>query len=46
LGLLTADGVDMLVDIVHVGLEGFGVTVPREEIDAYARELSGESLTK
>ena len=46
LGLITADGVDMLVDIVHVGLEGFGVTVPREEIDAYARELSGESLTK
>jgi len=45
MNLLTVDGVDMLVDIVQVGLSGFGVTVPREKIDAYARELSGEPLS-
>lgn len=44
LNLLTVDGVDMLVDIVQVGLAGLGVTVPREEIDAYACELSGQPL--
>jgi len=44
LNLLTVDGIDMLIDIVHVGLAGFGVTVPREEIDAYARQLSGPPL--
>ena len=44
LGLLTVDGVDMLVDIVHVALAGFGVTVPREAIEAYACELSGPPL--
>jgi shikimate dehydrogenase len=44
LNLLTVDGVDMLIDIVHVGLESFGVTVPREAIETYARTLSGPSL--
>lgn len=44
LNLLTVDGVDMLVDIVQVGLAGFGVIVPREDIDAYARELSGPPI--
>lgn len=44
MNLLTVDGVDMLVDIVHVGLAGFGVTVSREEIDAYACKISGEPL--
>lgn len=46
LGLLTVDGVDMLVDIVHVALAGFGVTVPREAIEAYACELSGPPLRR
>lgn len=44
LNLLTVDGIDMLVDIVQVGLAGLGFAVPREEIDAYAREVSGPSL--
>jgi shikimate dehydrogenase len=44
LGLLAVDGVDMLVDIVHVALAGFGVTAAREAIDAYACELSGPPL--
>jgi len=42
--LLTVDGVDMLVDIVEVGLSGFGVSVPREEIAAYATHLTGPPL--
>ncbi|MBN8712272.1 MAG: hypothetical protein J0I10_23100 [Verrucomicrobia bacterium] len=46
LGLLTVDGVDMLVDIVHVALAGFGVTAAREAIDAYACELSGPPLRR
>ncbi len=44
MNLLTVDGVDMLVDIVHVGLAGLGVTVPREEIAAYALKLSGPPI--
>lgn len=44
LNLLTVDGIDMLVDIVQVGLAGLGGTVPREEIDAFAREVSGPPL--
>lgn len=44
MNLHTIDGVDMLVDIVEVGLSGFGVSVPREEIAAYATELTGPPL--
>lgn len=46
MNLQTIDGVDMLVDIVHVGLDGFGLSVPREEIDAYACQLSGPPLPR
>lgn len=44
LKLLTVDGIDMLIDIVQVGLAGFGVIVPREEIEAHARTISGPPL--
>ncbi len=44
MNLLTVDGIDMLIDIVHVGLAGFGVTVPREEIEACALRISGPPL--
>lgn len=44
MNLHTVDGVDMLVDIVHVGLAGFGVSVPRDEINTYADQLTGPPL--
>ena len=44
LGMATADGVDMLVDIVHVGLGGLGMDVERSDIDDYARRLSGVAI--
>ncbi|MEM8621777.1 MAG: shikimate dehydrogenase [Actinomycetota bacterium] len=40
-GMATIDGVDMLVDIVHINIGLFGVDIERDDIDAYARELSG-----
>jgi shikimate dehydrogenase len=44
LGLTTVDGIDMLVDIVHVDLGRRDFDVAREEIDDYARELTGEPV--
>ncbi|MEM9516578.1 MAG: shikimate dehydrogenase [Actinomycetota bacterium] len=45
-GMRTIDGVDMLVDIVHINIGLFGVDVSRNDIDAYARELSGPPIAE
>ncbi len=46
LGMRTIDGVDMLVDIVHINIGLFGVDVGRDDIDTYARELSGPPISE
>lgn len=43
-GMLTADGVVMLVHIVHGGLAGLGVDVSYTDVEAYTNELVGLPL--
>ncbi len=42
MGLLTVDGVDMLVAIVHSDLRERGIDIGWREVEGYARELTGE----
>ncbi|MGI9556582.1 MAG: shikimate dehydrogenase family protein [Solirubrobacterales bacterium] len=45
LGLTTVDGVDMLIDIVHVDMQHRDIDVAREDVAEYARELAGAPVS-
>ena len=46
MGLITVDGVDMLVDIVHGTLQTMGADLGRDEVDEHARALAGDPVAR